>query len=105
MVYTVGSPIPVWVSGGIARASTQQDGVLTLQQPKPFGRAGVAFARDLSRLGYGGGTYDRYIANCSTRPLLIGLAFADTLVDSLPKEAHDWTMETVVTEDGYILGP
>ena len=64
---------------------------------------GVAFARDFSRMGYGGGTYDRYITNRSPRPLLIGVTYADTMADTLPMEGHDWSMDVLVTEHGPTL--
>ena len=54
-----------------------------------------------TRLGYGGGYYDRTLAILSKRPRLIGYAFACQEIDSVPREPHDIPLDAVVTEDGY----
>ncbi len=56
---------------------------------------GVAFDREGIRLGYGGGFYDRLLAELD-RPTL-GLCFADLHVDELPREPHDQPVDVVVT--------
>jgi len=53
-----------------------------------------------TRLGYGGGYYDRTLEHLSTRPLLVGLAFAAQEMDNIPHEAHDVPLDLVVTEKG-----
>ena len=57
---------------------------------------GVAFTRDGKRLGQGGGFYDRAILKFPTAKLL-GVAFDCQLVDELPTEVHDCTMQRVIT--------
>ncbi len=65
---------------------------------------GVAFTRAGARLGYGGGFYDKLLAQLdhehagSSRPLLVAAAFALQLVDQLPQEATDRKVEWIVTE-------
>lgn len=62
---------------------------------------GLRFGRDGSRLGNGGGHFDRYLA-AHPKALRVGLAFGAQLVDRLPTEEHDQGMDVVVTEDGRV---
>jgi 5-formyltetrahydrofolate cyclo-ligase len=62
---------------------------------------GVLFGRDGSRLGQGGGHYDRFLKE-HPRPLRIGLAFEAQMVDRVATEAHDEGMDLVVTEDRVV---
>lgn len=63
---------------------------------------GVAFTRDGARLGYGGGYYDKLLANRTQRPVLAAAAFALQLVGQLPQEATDVRVERIVTEQEMI---
>ena len=54
-----------------------------------------------TRLGYGGGYYDRTLGMMAKRPRLIGLAYASQEFDSVPREPHDIPLSAVVTEAGY----
>ncbi|MCR4583666.1 MAG: 5-formyltetrahydrofolate cyclo-ligase [Prevotella sp.] len=58
---------------------------------------GMAFDTDGHRLGRGRGYYDRFIATSFAhhRPRLYGLCFPFQLVESVPAEAHDITMDKV----------
>jgi 5-formyltetrahydrofolate cyclo-ligase len=56
---------------------------------------GRAFDRCGTRLGRGGGAYDRILAGLQAPK--IGVAFACQIVDSLPRESHDVPMAAVVT--------
>lgn len=56
----------------------------------------LAFGRDASRLGRGGGYYDRYLREC--RCIKAGLCYEDFLFDSLPQEPHDVCADLVFTE-------
>jgi 5-formyltetrahydrofolate cyclo-ligase len=61
----------------------------------------IAFDRSGTRLGYGGGFYDREIARLRSeghRPVLVGLAFAAQEVLAIPAEPHDARMDWIVTE-------
>lgn len=60
----------------------------------------LGFDKIGTRLGYGGGYYDRTLASLRKRPMLIGLAFAAQAFDHIPREPHDIPLDAVVTEDG-----
>lgn len=60
----------------------------------------LAFDKNGTRLGYGGGYYDRTLARFKKRPRLIGLAFAAQELDRIPRDAHDVPLDAVVTEAG-----
>ena len=53
-----------------------------------------------TRLGYGGGYYDRTLASMKKRPKLIGLAYSAQEFEKIPREAHDVPLDAVVTEAG-----
>ena len=57
---------------------------------------GLAFGRDGTRLGYGGGFYDAALA--ATPALRVGVAAPGALVAGVPAEAHDARLDAVVTE-------
>ena len=61
---------------------------------------GVAFSRLNARLGYGGGFYDRFLADSSA--LKIGVAFSCQILPELPVEAHDVLMDAIITENGML---
>jgi 5-formyltetrahydrofolate cyclo-ligase len=62
-----------------------------------------------TRLGYGGGYYDRTLADLSgTAPpgaRAIGIAYAGQRMDFLPRDAHDWPLDAVLTENGLTEFP
>lgn len=62
---------------------------------------GLRFGRDGSRLGNGGGHFDRYLAR-HPKALRVGLAFGAQLVERLDTEPHDQGMDVVVTEEGRL---
>lgn len=60
---------------------------------------GLAFDQSGHRLGAGGGYYDEWLAQTATaRPLLVGLAYDFQMVDACPTDAHDQTVDCVVTD-------
>jgi 5-formyltetrahydrofolate cyclo-ligase len=59
---------------------------------------GVGFDRHGGRLGYGGGYYDRLLADCAWRCPIWGVAFECQVLDRLPTEDHDRPVAAVVTE-------
>ncbi|KHD84839.1 5-formyltetrahydrofolate cyclo-ligase [Heyndrickxia ginsengihumi] len=61
---------------------------------------GLAFTYEGYRLGFGGGYYDRFLANFTKKT--ISLAFKEQLIDSLPIETFDIPVRTIVTEDQII---
>ena len=61
----------------------------------------LAYDRKGTRLGYGGGFYDRTRALYSHKPPCVGLAFAcQEVPEGLPEEAHDQPLDGVLTEKG-----
>ena len=62
---------------------------------------GAAFDRTGGRLGWGGGFYDRALADiaCSCpAALLVGVCFAEQLVECVPRAGHDLPVDLVVTD-------
>ena len=59
----------------------------------------VAFDKNLNRLGYGGGYYDRLITKLSKKKniIKIGLAFSIQEVDKVPINIYDRTLDYIVT--------
>ena len=68
---------------------------------------GLAFDRRGRRLGYGGGFYDKLLADSlSPCAWLVAGAFESQMVEKVPVDEHDMPMDVVVTERGhYPLGP
>ena len=60
----------------------------------------VGFGPKGYRLGYGGGFYDRTLAQLKPRPVTVGLAFANGFVPWLEHEPHDVPLDAILTEDG-----
>jgi 5-formyltetrahydrofolate cyclo-ligase len=68
---------------------------------------GVAFDPRGGRLGYGGGFYDKLLADgLSPGAWLVAGAFQIQMVEKVPVYEHDMPMDVVVTENGhYPPGP
>jgi len=62
----------------------------------------LGFDRAGTRLGYGGGYYDRTLASLTKTPRLIGFAFAAQELDFIPREPHDIPLDAVITEQGVL---
>ncbi len=61
---------------------------------------GVAFTPDgATRLGRGGGFYDRFLSEPTLEAKSIGVCFALQLRENLPREAHDLPVDLVITEE------
>jgi 5-formyltetrahydrofolate cyclo-ligase len=58
----------------------------------------VAFDRNGSRLGYGGGYYDTTLGSFGDSIIAVGAAFSSQEVDAIPVESFDVRMHAVVTE-------
>lgn len=60
---------------------------------------GTAFDTARTRLGRGGGYYDRFLKGLTGKTLIIGCAFdCQISEDPLPRESHDIPMDAVITE-------
>jgi 5-formyltetrahydrofolate cyclo-ligase len=63
---------------------------------------GLGFDGEGRRLGFGGGFYDRLLAQPPRSAFLLGHAHAFQLVPQLPDEPHDIKVQAVGTPDGVI---
>ena len=59
---------------------------------------GSVFDMHGGRLGYGGGYYDRFLANDAPQARRIGFAFEMQVVDKVPLEPHDQPLDILITE-------
>ena len=64
---------------------------------------GLAGALDGSRLGYGGGWYDRALAGASAGAQRWLLLNDSELLDDIPHDAHDQPVDVIVTPSGVHL--
>jgi len=64
----------------------------------------VAFDKNLNRLGYGGGYYDRLIKKLSKKKKIIkiGLAFSIQEIDKVPINVYDQKLDYIVTNNNII---
>lgn len=60
----------------------------------------LGVGRDGTRLGRGGGYYDRALRHAPPRAILVAVVFDDELLDEVPTEPHDLPMTAVVTPSG-----
>lgn len=66
---------------------------------------GLAFTRRGERLGRGGGYFDTLLARRPPHASAIGVAFECQIVDSIPLESHDATVDWLCTERGPVRTP
>ncbi len=65
---------------------------------------GTAFTIFGGRLGQGGGFYDRFLSRVRDECLAIGVCFQPQVVDDLPTEPHDVSLDIVVTDSDMFFG-
>ena len=63
---------------------------------------GSVFDARGGRLGYGGGFYDRFLQGAAPQALRIGLAFDLQVVETVPLESHDQSLDYLITESRTI---
>ena len=61
----------------------------------------LGFDKHGTRLGYGGGYYDRTLAAMGRTPRLVGFAFSAQELEHIPRDGHDTPLDAVVTEAGF----
>ena len=67
---------------------------------------GVAFDPNLNRIGYGGGFYDKYLANHPDVLFTkVAITYDFQIVDELPTEPHDYKVDMVVTPTKVLTLP
>ena len=64
----------------------------------------VAFDKNLNRVGYGGGFYDRYIQKIKRKKkiILIGLAYSFQKVKRIPINKYDMKLDFIITEKNVL---
>jgi 5-formyltetrahydrofolate cyclo-ligase len=62
---------------------------------------GLAFTENGKRLGYGGGWYDRLLSQASHASTKVGVAYDFQIVQDLPTEPHDITLDKIICARGY----
>ncbi len=60
----------------------------------------VGFDAQRYRLGYGGGYYDRTLAQTVPWPLCVGIAFECGRLESIDRQPHDMQLDVVITDTG-----
>ena len=73
--------------------------LIPADEPSVWVVPGLAFSCDGARLGYGGGWYDRFLAEASPEAVTLGIAYRFQIADNLPQESHDITLTGVVSSD------
>ena len=63
---------------------------------------GCVFGRNMHRVGYGGGYYDRYLSRC-LNARKAGLCYTMCLTEQIEPEKFDVAMDFLFTETGIIL--
>jgi len=64
---------------------------------------GLAFDRRGFRVGYGKGFYDAYLARLGRNATTIGLSYDETVLDTLPIEIHDSSVDMIVTPSRVLV--
>ncbi|QNN22561.1 5-formyltetrahydrofolate cyclo-ligase [Planctomycetales bacterium ZRK34] len=59
---------------------------------------GLGFDRNGRRLGRGAGFFDRFLARPDFGGVVCGVAFDEQVVDELPTDVHDVSMQMIVTD-------
>lgn len=54
------------------------------------------------RLGYGGGFYDKTLAELQPKPYTVGLGFTRGYVDDLEPEPHDVPLDAILNDNGVV---
>ena len=74
-------------------------------QPMPFEEIdlvvtpGLGFDKMGNRLGRGGAYYDRFFANKKLNACKCGFAFSEQVVESVPVQQHDMSVDFLVTDE------
>lgn len=59
---------------------------------------GLCFDKNGSRIGYGGGYYDRFLKDfCG---VVMGLCYDECFLESIPRDEHDISVDLILTETG-----
>ena len=89
----------VWAIADDDPTEVSVDGVTAVVMPA----LAVTLVGD--RLGQGGGWYDRLLQRCTPSVRTIAVCFDEQVVDALDREAHDMTVDIIVTDLRVIEPP
>ena len=87
---------------GILEPKAAEDRKVELKDIDIIVVPGTGFDIKGNRLGYGGGYYDRLLANTKNHIPTIALAFEEQIVDDIPAESHDMKVDIIVTDERVI---
>ncbi|MEF9917803.1 MAG: 5-formyltetrahydrofolate cyclo-ligase [Eubacterium sp.] len=59
---------------------------------------GMAFTEAGNRMGFGGGYYDRFLETINDTCVTVALIREDFIYDTIPMEAHDKSVDIIITE-------
>ena len=62
----------------------------------------VGYAAGGSRLGYGGGFYDRTLATLQPKPFTVGLGFTNGYLDEFEPEEFDLPLDAILNDNGVV---
>jgi 5-formyltetrahydrofolate cyclo-ligase len=87
---------------GIPEPNVNEDRKVELKDIDIVVIPGTGFDLKGNRLGYGGGYYDRLLANTKKDIPKVALAFEEQILDIVPSEPHDMKMDIIVTDERII---
>lgn len=87
-----------WSAGGVG----ERLGVDAIRTAELVLVPALAVACDGTRLGRGGGSYDRALARCGPAPAVAALLFDDEVLPRLPRDPWDVPVPAAVTPSGWI---
>jgi 5-formyltetrahydrofolate cyclo-ligase len=61
---------------------------------------GLAFGKDGTRIGYGGGYFDKLLSTKSLQFIKVGVSYSIQLIDTVPQQNGDQKMDWIITEKG-----
>ena len=99
------APLPEPHPNPKAKPRKPNGDVMTKSPPDVVLIPGVAFTAEGSRLGRGGGFYDRFLCSLPKSTLRIGVCFSTQIMPVLPIERHDEPVSVLLTEAGWIGSP
>lgn len=65
----------------------------------------LGFDRKCLRIGYGGGFYDRFLPRLSPKATIIGVAFSNQEVVTIPHDQYDFVLPQIITDKEIISSP
>ena len=87
---------------GILQPPADSDKIVELEDPSVVIVPGLVFDLRGNRLGWGAGFYDRFLSGEGRGLSKLGLAFDCQVVDALPVDTHDVSVDLIVTETRVI---